>query len=144
MKPRMSDRCLMGALALAAVIGGGASAQDTRQFDGTWLVLFTCIGAPDGAAGYTLRYLASVQDGVLHGERGVRGQEDFLSLDGTILPDGNAVLLATGLTGDARYTVGHVPAMSRVNYHIRARFQGARGTGMRMELRSCEAVFTKQ
>ena len=137
-------RRIAAASALAIVTSSAAHAQDKRAFDGTWLVLFSCIAAPDGAAGYTLKYLASVQDGLLHGENGVRGREGSLSLDGPIMPDGSAVLLATGLTADSRYNVGRAPPMSAVNYHIQARFQATRGTGKRMELRSCEAVFTKQ
>ena len=130
--------------ALAIGLCGPAAAQDRRAFDGTWLVLFTCTAAHDGAAGYTLRYLASVQNGVLHGENGVRGREGSLALDGTIMPDGHAILQATGLTADPTYSVGHVRALSPVNYHIQARFQATRGTGTRMELRPCEAVFTRQ
>lgn len=119
-------------------------AQGRTSFDGTWLVLFTCTTAPDGASGYTLRYLATVQDGVLHGENGVRGQAASIALDGTIQPDGSAMLLATGLAGDPTYNVGHARPLSPVSYHVQARFQRTSGTGKRVELRDCEAVFTRQ
>ena len=131
-------------IVLALLLSGTAQAQQSSSFDGTWLVLFACPAADDGTRGYTLRYLATVQSGVLHGETGTKGQEGSLSLDGTILPDGNALLLATGLTADPAYSVGRARPLSPVKYHVQARFQGTRGTGQRIELRRCEAVFTRQ
>ena len=141
---RAASWCIVGLVTALTALPGTARAQGGRQFDGTWQVLFTCPSIQDGVRGYTLRYLASVQNGTLHGEYGVRGQEGSLSLDGTIQPDGAAMLLATGLTAGSEYSIGHVRPLSRVRYTVDARFQGARGTGKRIEQRPCDAVFTKQ
>ncbi len=137
-------RAALVVLALMGAATNRVKAQGGRQFDGTWQVLFTCPATADGVRGYNLRYVASVQNGTLHGEKGVQGQEGYLALDGIIQPDGNAMLLATGLTADSAYSLGHVRPLSRVRYTIDARFQGTRGTGKRVEQRPCEAVFTKQ
>ncbi len=100
----------MSALILAATLASTAHAQDRNHpFDGTWLVILRCDAARDGAAGYTFNFLAAVKDGVLHGEYGVRGQASSLSLDGTIQPDGTALLFAHGLTGDPPTTSGASP-----------------------------------
>ena len=53
-------------------------------FDGTWAVTLVCPQAADGAFGYTYRFGATVTDGVLHGENGVRGMPSWLALDGRI------------------------------------------------------------
>ncbi len=142
MLPAMAQRSVAAAICMA--LAGPASAQGASAFDGTWGVILTCTAARDGAAGYTFRFLASVQGGVLHGERGVRGQASSLSLDGRIQPDGAALLVVQGLTGNTEYTVGRVAPTTPYSYRMQSRFDTARGTGARTELRPCDAVFTKQ
>jgi len=137
-------RGAIGAVILAAALAGAARAQGRNQFDGTWLVALQCDAARDGAAGYTFTFAASVKDGVLHGDHGVPGQAASLSLDGTIQPDGRALLFAHGLTGDPTYNVGRVAPVTPYSYHLQSRFEGGHGTGTRLELRPCSAVFTKQ
>lgn len=51
--------------------------------------------------------MAEVRSGILHGEHGMPKQSGLLSVDGTIQPDGTA-LLAAGLTGSSNYNVGKV------------------------------------
>ena len=131
-----------GALTLA--FAGPAGAQGRSAFDGTWLVIVTCTAERGGAAGYTLRFLAAVSGGILHGETGVRGQAASLSLDGPIQPDGNAMLSAKGMTGNPDYTIGRLSPATPYAYHLQARFEGGHGTGKRMETRPCDAIFTKQ
>ncbi len=126
-----------------AVLATGATAQTTTAFDGSWQTIVSCIAAPDGASGYTLRFISSVRNGVLHGERGMAGAPGFLSVDGPIAPDGSALLLATGLTNDPAYTAGHVGPGRPVNYHLQSRFEGSHGSGTRVELRHCDAVFSR-
>lgn len=120
------------------------SASRTGAFDGTWLVLYSCTVARDGAAGFSLNFLASVRDGVLHGERGVRGQARSLALDGQIQPDGSAMLAGQGVTGNAEYSVGRIAAGTPYRFYLQSRFEGTHGMGKRLEVRPCEAVFTKQ
>lgn len=124
-------------LAIERVAGGS-------PFDGTWLVIFTCPGAFDGTSGYTRRFLASVRDGTLHGEIGVRDQAAYLALDGVIQPNGSALLKGTGMTGDASYAVGRPSPATPYRFTLQSRFEGNRGTGQRVETRTCEAVFTRQ
>ena len=107
-------------------------------------MLVTCTAARDGAAGYSWQFLASVQDGVLHGERGVRGQANSASFDGTIQSDGSAMLLVQGKTAGSGLQRRAGGQSSPFRFHLKSRFSGSRETGTRVELRPCEAVFTKQ
>ncbi len=134
---------VMGVLAAGPAIAQG-SAQSGSRFDGTWSVILTCDAARDGAAGYTLRFSAVVKDGLLHGEYGVRGQAGSLSLDGPIQMDGSALLSARGLTGNPDYVIGRLTSATPYAYRLQSRFEGARGTGARLEVRRCDAVFSKQ
>ncbi len=135
------------AIAAAAVmlaLPARLDAQPRSPFDGTWLVVLTCTAAHDGASGYTFRFPATVQNGTLHGENGVRGQAGSMSLDGSIAADGQAMLVAQGLTNNPVYSVGRVPPAMPYTYHLQSTFQPTRGTGKRIELRPCEAVFSRQ
>ena len=136
-------RYAMAACALAASGPGPAHAQ-LRGFDGTWLVIVNCPAAPDGARGYTLHFFAAVRNGVLHGETGVRGQAASLSLDGVIQADGTSLLSARGMTGNPDTTIGRLTPGTPYAYGLQTRFDGAHGTGTRVEARPCNAVFTRQ
>ncbi len=137
-------RRLVSASILASLTAGAVNAQGNTSFDGTWLVIITCAAAQDGAAGYTLRFAAGVKGGLLHGETGVRGQAASLSLDGQIQPDGTALLSARGMTGNPDYTVGRLAPATPYSYRLQSRFDGTHGTGARLEVRRCDAVFSKQ
>ena len=132
---RLPAALVLGSLATAA------QAQAATPFDGSWQTVISCIGAQDGAAGYTLRFTSSVKDGLFHGEHGVHGTAGSLSVDGQIMADGSALLLATGLTNDPAYNFGHVGPMRPVLYHIQSHFEASHGSGTRLELRHCDAVF---
>jgi hypothetical protein len=121
-----------------------AAHAQPAPFDGFWDVIFSCGPARDGASGYTRRFPATVQGGVLHGEVGVRGQPSYLALDGSIPPNGQAILLGQGLTGDPDYTIGRVMTASPYSFHLQVAFTGSRGTGRRLETRACDAVLTRR
>lgn len=129
---------------LALVLLTKPAFAQRSSFDGIWDVIFSCLPARDGASGYTRRFAATVQGGVLHGEVGARGQPSFLALDGPIPPNGQGVLLGQGLTGNPDYTVGRMMTASPYSFHLQVNFAGPRGTGRRLELRACDAVFTQQ
>jgi hypothetical protein len=57
--------------------------------------------------------------------------------DGTIQVDGSTELLVQGIISDPGFTVGNFPTGSRYSYHVIARFEGANGSGNRVELRPC-------
>ncbi len=132
------------ALLLACLMAGSVNAQGHTSFDGTWSVIITCAASQDGAAGYTLRFAASVKGGFLHGETGVRGQAGSLSLEGQIQPDSTALLSARGMTGNPDYTIGRLAPATPYSYRLQSRFDGVHGTGTRLETRRCDAVFSKQ
>jgi hypothetical protein len=79
----------------------------------------------------------------LHGQKGSKGEPGWLSLDGTIAPDGSASLYVDGIVGAAPYAVGERPAGTQYGYHVDAKFDGASGTGHRVEGRPCTVTFAK-
>ena len=109
MTTRPTPLAACAAALLALLPAHQASAQTRSPFDGVWIVVLTCTGAYDGAAGYTFRFQAAVQNGTLHGEYGVQGQPGSLSIDGPIASDGKAMFVAQGLTNNPVYSVGRVP-----------------------------------
>ena len=82
-----------------------AFGQNASRFDGNWNTTVTC-DPKGGALGYTLHFVSAVSDGVLHGERGTKGQPAYLAIDGKIGNGGNAKLTASGNTASAAYTHG--------------------------------------
>ncbi len=80
----------------------------------------------------------------MHGEIGVAEQASFLALDGKISADGTALLTGHGFTGDPVYVVGRLTPATPYSFHLQARFSGSSGTGSRIEVRRCDAVFSRQ
>lgn len=122
---------------------GAAASSDAGRFDGTWDVSIAC-PPKDGGLGYTIQLSALVKDGVFHGQSGTDGIAPFVALDGKINPDGGAVIRAKGLTGDPKYLMHNSKKGMPYSYHIDASFSGSRGTGTRIEGRSCNLIFFKQ
>ena len=140
----MRNALLLAGLVLSCVAFAGVHpAGAASPFDGNWAVTIVCSTTADGALAFSYQFNATVNNGILHGEHGLRGSPGSLALDGPIGPDGHALFSAEGLTGAPAYNVGHVPELNKVRYHSNARFEGARGTGTRVETRPCDAAFQK-
>ncbi|HET7884015.1 MAG TPA: caspase family protein [Acetobacteraceae bacterium] len=114
------------------------------RFDGDWLLKYACGATADGANGFQRTLWATIRNSVLHGEGGTKGQPNYLTLDGQVQPDGVALLTAAGLTGASQFSVGHVPPGSHFGFHVKAKFEQGRGSGSRIENRSCDLEFTRQ
>ncbi|MDR3736896.1 MAG: helix-turn-helix domain-containing protein [Acidobacteriaceae bacterium] len=93
-------KVVLSAIFLAALASSG---QNPGRFDGTWNTTVTC-EPKGGALGYTLHFVSTVSGNVLHGERGTKGQQAYLAIDGKIDKEGKAKLTATGNTASAAYT----------------------------------------
>jgi hypothetical protein len=72
------------------------------------------------------------------------GTPDSLRLVGQIQPEVTAALDSIGLTGDPKFAVGRPQKGSPYAYHVAAHFDGASGTGKRLEVRPCDLRFVKQ
>jgi hypothetical protein len=116
------------------------------RFDGTWAVALECPDHIEGtvARGYALRFSAEVKDGVLHAQHRAKGALGSLTLDGKIQPDGAAELKANGITDDPVYTIKQSAKGTAYTYRVQARFEDSRGTGSRVEGRTCNYSFTKK
>jgi hypothetical protein len=141
--PRLVSLTILLSQMASGVASAAEMAQPGGPFDGNWVTTILCPSSA-GAKGYTYHFLSQVTGGVLHGQYGTPGRTPSLTVEGRINPDGTARLNASGLTGDPDYAVGHVRQGSPVAYHIAARFEGSRGTGSRLETRSCNVSFVRQ
>jgi Caspase domain len=118
-------------------------ALNPARFDGTWNVTVQCPPHKDGA-GYSMRFLVQIKDGVLAGQHGVAGQPGSLALSGKIEPDGNAHINARGVTADPKFTLNRLSPGSAYSYRVvDARFETSRGSGKRVEPRPCNLTFEK-
>src|SRR6202161_963592 len=101
---------------LAVGAAGYSRADEARgRFDGDWDTILSCPNS-NGALGYSFKFLSTVKNGLLHGEKGRRDEAGWLQLDGKILDDGSADLYVDGLVGAAPYAVGQPPAGSKDGY----------------------------
>jgi hypothetical protein len=130
--------------AMLGVVSVGASAQDSRSSDGNWVVTMVCGPTADGARGYSWSFWAQVANGVFRGVYGTEGRPPWLRLEGPIAPDGSAMLVAQGQSGDPDYSVRHVGAGFPLHYRVQAQFSGSRGSGRRLDNRPCDLTFVRQ
>jgi hypothetical protein len=121
----------------------GYAAESASRFDGEWDTIVSCSNA-NGALGYSFEFPSVIKEGVLHGEKGTKGQAGWLQLDGPISQDGTGSLYASGLVGAADMAVGHRPAGTQYGYHVDVQFNATSGTGHRVEGRPCTVSFSKK
>jgi hypothetical protein len=139
----MASPIRSASLVIVALLGGRPALAQGGSFDGTWSVTFTCPPTSDGTSRYTRRFLVTVQDGMLHGEIGVRGQPAYLALDGRVQPSGQALLLGQGMTGNPDYAVTHPRPATPYSFTLPSTFAGSQGKGRRTEVRTCDAAFSR-
>jgi hypothetical protein len=134
---------LMAVLACAVCSVRADNNPNPRRFDGEWDLVLTCPNS-NGALGYSFRFPAFVKDGVLHAEKGAKGEPGWLQLDGNIPADGHANLYANGLVGASEAAVGHRPPGTQYGYHVDAQFSDTSGKGNRVEGRPCSVDFNRK
>ncbi len=123
-----------------------SSSGSSTAFDGRWAVALICEDAADSgkvAKGYTLNFFIDVKEGRLTGQYGQIGQPGYLGLVGVIKADGSAEINANGLIGNPKSAVGQFSSGSPYSYRMRGTFTPTSGKATRIELRPCEATFTK-
>jgi class 3 adenylate cyclase len=120
-----------------------AASAGARRFDGAWNVTLDC-PKTDAAQGYVNKFVAQVKDGYLQGAFGTEGTPGSLRLQGSIRPDGTAKFEVKGLTGDPKYSVKNDRLGTPYGYDVVAEFEGARGTGRRLQVRACGLTFARQ
>jgi len=128
-------------LGLALLPYGALAGQ---PFDGAWQTTVSCAAARD-ALGYSFRFTSEVKNGAFRGLHGTEGEAASLLITGTIAPDGSAKLYGLGRTGSKEYVPGRdTPRGTEYGYNIAAHFQGATGSGTRLEGRPCTLEFVRQ
>jgi len=130
----------------ASALAQPSTSGAATAFDGNWQVTMTCPNNTEKSAarGYKRQFPAQVKNGVLQGEIGVAESAGWLRIEGPIDADGSARLDARGRTGEPDFAVQHPPPSSPYSFHIDARFDGARGSGGRLEQRACNFVFERR
>jgi hypothetical protein len=131
------------ALCLLGAVGAPRADEQPGRFDGVWTTVVACAMA-GAAVPYSYEFDSTVKNGVLHGERGVKGAPGWLELDGHILPDGSASIAAHGLVGHERAALDERPAGTPYKYSVDARFEANAGTGHRVKGRACSVTFTRK
>lgn len=117
--------------------------QGAHRFDGEWDTVLSCPNS-NGALGYSFKFVSMIKDGILHGEKGAKGEAGWLQVDGPISADGTSDLYVQGLVGAAPYAVGQRPAGTAYGYHLAVGFTDESGKGHRVEGRPCDVVFNKK
>lgn len=112
-------------------------------FDGRWAVNLVCPQSSDGAKPFTFEFSADVKDSVIHGEHGQADKPGWMTLDGSIQPNGDADLEARGLTGGAGYNINHAGTGMPYTHPVTAHFEASQGSGRWVTSRTCNFEFTK-
>jgi caspase domain-containing protein len=119
-------------------------AGDVRRFDGLWTATIVCERKGDVLA-WSNVFIASVKNGVLHGQTGTDGRPGGITYDGTIKPNGSTEIIAKGLTGaDTKFTLNHAPPSTKFSWNAAGRFEGSHGSAIRVEGRTCNMEFAKR
>jgi hypothetical protein len=118
------------------------AAQAGTVFDGQWTVNIVCPAYQDAEA-YTEHFSVVIQNGQLLGQRGTAGQPGYLTLGGTVADDGTIKLSGTQLTNNPDYSVGHVPAGTKIPFTVNGKMDGDSGQGTRTEVRPCTYYFNR-
>ena len=130
-------------VAILATLSAAHADEVVKKFDGTWDTLLTCPNS-NGALGFTYHFDSIIKDGVLHGEKGDKGQPGWFELNGRIPEDGNVSLLAEGLVGAAPFAVGQRPKGTQYAFHVASLFTEKSGNGSRVEGRPCSVTFARK
>ena len=141
MRPRLR---VVAAAALAA--GFTSAAAEPSAFDGAWSVTLICPphkDEDDDAKGYTQRFPATVEGGMLHGTHGSGGEPGWHDLHGRIRADGDASLRLDGIVSNAKYAINGAQRGKPYSYRVKAHFDERSGTGQRLTGRACELKFTR-
>ena len=131
------------AFGLLLPVAAAHAGESPARFDGVWATVVSC-AASAGALPYSYEFTSTVTNGVLHGERGIKGAPGWLELDGRISPDGSADLSAHGLVGKEPAAIEHRPAGTPYKYRVEAKFSENSGTGHRAAGRTCKVSFSKK
>jgi hypothetical protein len=137
-------RVAAGLVVAFMLVSVPASAQASGPFDGSWTVTVSCPPDPGGARGYNLIFDAQVSNGTLRGLYGTEGRAPWLRLEGQVQPNGAAALFAHGQTGNPDVAIGHLNTGTPYSYRVSAQFEGARGSGRRIDVRPCTLGFVRR
>jgi hypothetical protein len=116
---------------------------DVRRFDGVWTAKVICEAQGD-VQGFSYEFMGRVTDRVLKGERGVEGQPGWNTFDGTFELDGSIEITWKGLTApNPKSTLNHTRPGVPFTTRAYGKFEGSRGSVIRVEGRTCRMDFSK-
>jgi hypothetical protein len=115
----------------------------TAGFDGFWITKIICEKQGD-VSGWSTTFIGRVKNSVYHGQFGEEGKPGWNTYDGTVERDGSVEIIANGLTGESRVTLGHIPPGSKFSWPAAGRLGESRGSALRVSGRICHMDFVKQ
>lgn len=130
-------------LLCSLAVRAAQAVESASRFDGEWDTILSCPNS-SGALGYSFEFPSVIKAGVLHGEKGSKGQPGWLQLDGPLAADGTGSLYASGLVGAAEMAVGHRAPGTQYGYHVDVQFTANSGKGHRVVGRPCTLSFAKK
>jgi hypothetical protein len=120
------------------------SAADVRRFNGTWISTVHCDAVQPNILEWSLKVVAIVKDGVLHGGRGVDGQPGWAAYDGQIAADGMIALSIKDITGDQKLSrQGVLPSGTRREWQALGKLEGSHGSAVALISRNCNFNFSR-
>jgi hypothetical protein len=111
-------------------------------FEGAWLMVLTCPPI-DGRPQLNRTVPIQVSGGSFHGQDGVTSQPTWLTVKGTIAPDGTMTGDGFGLTGKPIVPADPQPGLP-YSFNIVGKMAGASGSGRRVGGRDCDITIVRQ
>jgi hypothetical protein len=128
---------------LAATAAALPAAAAQPGFDGSWAVNLTCPDDAGGAKGFSYDFNGRIDGGLLHARHGIHGEPGFITLDGQVSTNGDANLIAEGLSPSPNASPDNTDAGIPYTHPVTAHFEARRGNGSWTTTRECDFTFRK-
>ncbi|MGX4801651.1 invasion associated locus B family protein [Bradyrhizobium guangdongense] len=115
---------------------------ESKRFDGQWSTDAECQAVPPNVSKASWKTTSKIENGKLFAKFGDEGKPGSGKFEGEINGD-RIELLASGLSGDRKYSSGNVPENTPFTWKATGSFSDLHGTATRTEGRFCVVNFSK-
>jgi hypothetical protein len=112
-------------------------------FDGFWPTTVVCEKKGD-VGGWSQTFIGRVKNSAYHGQAGEEGKPGSNTFDGTIERDGSVEIIQKAISGDSRVALGHASPGTKSSWPFSGRFEGSRGSALRVAGRTCHMDLVKE